>query len=83
MRDILVSSNQSLTQFANKSTAEDVVTKEEMFFAMFVAEHNSPFFIADHFTHLSSAVFTDSKITKAYSSASSNSNNTSIGTSDL
>ena len=36
---------------------------------MFVAEHNPPFLIADHFTHLTSAMFPDSKTVKAFSAA--------------
>lgn len=52
-----------------QSPIEDKVTRAEILFANFVAEHNLPFMAADHFTHLTEAMFLDSKITKAFSSA--------------
>ena len=45
------------------------VIKAEVLFANFIAEHNLPFLLADHFTRLASVMFTDSKIAKGFSSA--------------
>ena len=64
-----IKSNQSLTVLAHKSATEEAVTKAEVLFSMFIAEHNLPFLVADHFTHLTSAMFPDSKIAKAFSAA--------------
>ena len=38
-------------------------------FANFIAEHNLPFLFADHFTHMTRAMFPDSQIAKAFRSA--------------
>ena len=65
----LIKSNHSLTALTRQSPIEEAVTKAEVLFAMFVAEHNLPFLIADHFTHLTSAMFPDSKTAKAFSAA--------------
>ena len=62
-----------LTQYANnKSTTDEVITKAEVLFAMFVSKHKLPILIADHFIYLSSAIFPNRKIAKAYSSANKN-----------
>lgn len=42
----------------------DEVTKAEFLFSAFVAEHDLPASVADHFTHLCNAMFPDSKIAK-------------------
>ena len=55
--------------FTRQSSIEEAVTKAEVLFAMFVAEHNLPFLVADHFTHLTSAMFPDSETAKVFSSA--------------
>ena len=54
---------------SQQSPVEDAVTRAEVLFAEFVAEHNLSFSVANHFTHLTSAMFTDSKIAKAFRSA--------------
>ena len=41
--------------------ARDQVTHAELYFARFVAEHNLPFAVADHFNRLCSVMFPDSK----------------------
>ena len=48
---------------------EDTVTRAEILFANFVAEHNLPFATANHFTRLTHAMFSDSKIARAFSCA--------------
>jgi hypothetical protein len=58
------SSNANLFQ---QSPIEDKVTRAEILFANFIAEHNLAFMAADHFTHLTAAMFPDSKIAKAFS----------------
>ena len=52
-----------------ENVMEDAVTRSEILFANLVAEHNLPFMRADHYTHLTSAMFPDSKIAHAFSSA--------------
>lgn len=66
----LAGSNTSVTAFfkANNSF-EDSVTRSEVLFASFVAEHNLSFSVANHFTHLTSSMFPDSKIATKFSSA--------------
>ena len=56
------------TLFA-QSSIEESVTRAEVLFANFVAEHNLSFYLADHFTHLTSVMFPDSKIAKSFRSA--------------
>ena len=46
----------------------DKVTKAEVLFANFVAEHNLPFLVADHFTQLCKVMFPDSDIASKFSS---------------
>ena len=65
----LIKSNHSLTALTRQSLIEEAVTKAEVLFAIFFAEHNLPFLIADHFTHLTSAMFPDSKTARAFSAA--------------
>ena len=51
------------------NSLEDSVTRAEVLFAKFVAEHNLLFLTANHFTHLTSIMFPDSKIASKFSSA--------------
>ena len=51
----------SLLPGAN-STLNDKIIKAETSFSNFVAEHNLPFAISDHFTKLCKKMFTDSEI---------------------
>ena len=62
----------SLSTFmADTSTKsiEDQTIRAEIYFAKFVAEHNLPFLVADHFSRLTKVMFPDSKIAEAYSCA--------------
>lgn len=63
------SNTPSLTMYTRPSPIVEGVTRAEVLFANFVAEHNLSFMIADHFTHLTSAMFPDSKTAKAFSVA--------------
>ena len=47
----------------------DQVTRAELYFARFIAEHNISFAAADHFNRLCSVMFPDSKIAKEYACA--------------
>ena len=49
--------------------AQYQVTCAELYFARFVAEHNLPFALADHFNQLCSLTFPDSKIAAGFSCA--------------
>ena len=51
------------------NSLEDSVTRAEVLFAKFFAEHNLSFLTANHFTHLTSKMFPDSKIASKFSSA--------------
>ena len=62
------SGNRSLRTLFAQSPIEESVTRAEVLFANFVAEHNLSFLLADHFTHLTSVVFPD-KIAKSFRSA--------------
>lgn len=64
-----VRTTRELRPLIQQSPIEEAVTRAEVLFAKFVAEHNLPFLIANHFTRLTSAMFVDSKIAKAFSSA--------------
>ena len=61
--------NTSLRTFLRQSPIEESVTRAEVLFANFIAEHNLPFLLADHFTRLTSVMFPDSQIAKAFKSA--------------
>ena len=63
------SGNQSLRTLFAQFPIEESVTRAEVVFANFVAEHNLSFLLADHFTHLTSVMFPDSKIAKPFRSA--------------
>ena len=58
----------NLLHLFEPSTTEDKVTCAYISFANFIAKHNLAF-MADHFTPLVAAMFKDSKIAKAFSSA--------------
>ena len=60
------SSSNSLRALFQQSSIEESVTRAEVLFANFVAEHNLPFMVADHFTHLTTTMFPDSQIAKAF-----------------
>ena len=64
-----VSSIETLKAFFRPSPIEEAITQAEVLFANFVAEHNLSFMVADHFTHLTSVMFPDSKIAEAFGSA--------------
>ena len=60
-------STPKLTQmFAAASSAPDRVTKAEVIFSYFVAEHNLPMLVADHFSELVKVMFPDSQIAKDF-----------------
>ena len=63
------SGNHSFRTLFAQSPIEASVTRAEVVFANFVAEHNLSFLLADHFTHLTSVMFPDSKIAKSFRSA--------------
>ena len=63
------SGNQSLRTLFAQFPIEESVTRAEVVFANFVAEHNLSFLLADHFTHLTSVMFPDSNIAKPFMSA--------------
>ena len=63
------SGNQSLRTLFAQSPIEESVTRAEVLFANFVSEHNLSFLLADHFTHLTTVMFPDSKIAKSFKSA--------------
>ena len=52
--------------FTMNADTEDVIQSETLF-TNFVAEHNLPFAVADHFTRLCKQMFPDSKIAKKFS----------------
>jgi hypothetical protein len=54
---------------SHSRNVEDQATRAEVYFAKFVAEHNLPFLVADHFTRLVKVMFPDSKIAELYSCA--------------
>ena len=65
-------SQPSLSSFIADSHAksiEDQAMRAEIYFAKFVAEHNLPFLVADHFSRLTKVMFPDSKVAEAYSCA--------------
>ena len=45
---------------------EESITRAEVLFTNFIAEHNIPFILAAHFTHLASAMFPDSQVAKGF-----------------
>ena len=58
-----------LRKFMPQSPIEDGVTRSEVLFANFIAEHNLTFSTANHFSHLTHVMFPDSKIARAFRSA--------------
>ena len=59
----------SLVTYMRQSPIEEAVTHAEVLFANFLAEHNLPFSLADHFTCLTPVMFPNSQIAKSYRSA--------------
>jgi hypothetical protein len=51
-----------LHQFMPTKSVDDQVTRAETLFSNFVAEHNLPFTVSDHFTDLCRKMFPESKI---------------------
>ena len=45
---------------------EDKVITADVYYATFIAEHNLPFLVADHFTKLCKVMFPDSKIVQEF-----------------
>ena len=63
------SSSGNVRTFLQQVPIEEKITRAEVLFANFVAEHNLPFLTANHFTRLTSVMFPDSSIAQAFSSA--------------
>lgn len=59
-------SQTKITSSFNKDHLLDQITAAEVYFTLFVAEHNIPFLAADHFTRLCKSMFPDSKIAQGY-----------------
>ena len=51
-----------------QSPIEDAVTRSEVLFANFIAEHNLPFSTTNHFSRLTHVMFPDSKVARAFKS---------------
>ena len=60
----VVGSSENVRAFFQQSLIEEKVTRAEVLFANFIAEHNLSFMTANHFTHLTSAMFPDSRHAK-------------------
>ena len=58
-----------LRKFMPQSPIEDAVTRSEVLFANFIAEHNLSFSTTNHLSHLTHVMFPDSKIARAFKSA--------------
>ena len=52
----------------DKPSQSDQVIQAEIFFATFIAKHNLPFLLSDHFTKLCKVMFLDSKIARSFAS---------------
>ena len=65
----VTSSNRCLRSLFKESPIEKSVTRAEVLFGNFIAEHNLSFSLADHFTHITKAMFPDSQIAKSFRSA--------------
>ncbi|WAR19965.1 hypothetical protein MAR_001803, partial [Mya arenaria] len=61
-----ISSRPSFQNAFFKPASHDPVTRAEVCFATFIAEHNLSFFIADHFTDLVKVMFPYSEIAKKF-----------------
>ena len=57
------------TLMMQTDSIENQAMAAEVYFAKFVAEHNLPFLVADHFSRLTKVMFPDSKIASMYSCA--------------
>ena len=62
-----VSSTPTVSSMFNTSTTVDKVALAETLFVNYIAEHNYPFLMADHFTDLMKAMFSDSAIAQKFS----------------
>ena len=63
----LANSSQKINMFCKTTTtASDKVTVAEVLFAAFIAEHNLPFTVADHFTSICRRMFPYSEIAKKF-----------------
>ena len=63
------SSSGNVRAFLQQPPLGEKITRAEILFANFVAEHNLPFLTANHFIHLTSVMFPDSDIAQPFSSA--------------
>lgn len=54
--------SEDLRYFMLQSPIEDAVTRSEVLFSNFIAEHNLSFSTANHFSHLTHVMFPDSSI---------------------
>ena len=61
--------SKSISSFlpSSKTALNDKITNAEVLYSNFIAEHNVPFTLADHFTKLCKKMFPDSEIAKGYS----------------
>ncbi|KAI6648087.1 hypothetical protein LOD99_11896 [Oopsacas minuta] len=59
----------ALVAAASLNPLNKQVMSAEIYFSLFVAEHNLPFLVADHFTHLTKVMFPDSHNAQSYSCA--------------
>ena len=57
----------AMASSSQTESLQDQVTKAEVYFALFVAEHNLSFSTADHFTKLCKKMFPDSKVADKFS----------------
>ena len=55
-----------MNAFLNRDSVQDQVTRAEVLFGAFVAEHNLPFAVAEHFSQLVKKMFPDSDIAKRF-----------------
>lgn len=64
-----IEGNKKLTEMFQKKTSklEDSVNRAEVLFTYFIAEHNVPFLLADHFSYLCKIMFPNSAIAKRFS----------------
>ena len=60
------SSTMALKAFFRPSPLDESITRAEVLFANFIAEHNLPFMLSDHFTHHVSAMFLIAKLPKDF-----------------
>ena len=61
--------SQVSSYFRDNTRLDDKVIRAETLFSQFVAEHNLPFLVADHFTPLVKKMFPDSRVAEKFSCA--------------